>query len=321
MNHYTNSLYPSGFYVYAYLRKNNSGAAKAGTPYYIGKGQGNRAVTKHTCPVPKDYTRIVILEENLTEVGSLALERRMIAWYGRIDMNSGILRNFTDGGDGATNMSDVTKDKIRAKRKLQVFSEETLAKLRGRKQSEETKAKRIATLKEGYANGTYVVSEERKEATRQRSTGRPTTEETKDKIREARKLQDMKPVTDETRAKMSATQKGRPSPLKGKPGKPCSDNTKQKLSKINKGKKQSPETLQKKREALERRRALGLKNKPQSEETKQRKKENQKPMSDETKDKIREKRKLQVMKPRGPMSEEAKQKMAETNAKKKASKQ
>ena len=297
------------YYVYAYLRNKDSVTAKAGTPYYVGKGCGDRYKQKHSCPVPKDLTRIIFLETQLSEIGAFAIERRLVRWFGRKDTGTGILLNRTDGGEGPSGQLG------------RIPSEETLAKLRGRKHSEETKAKRIATLKEGYANGTYVVSEERKEATRQRSTGRPTTEETKDKIREARKLQVMKPVTDETRAKMSATQKGRPSPLKGKPGKPCSDNTKQKLSKINKGKKQSPETLQKKREALERRRALGLKNKPQSEETKQRKKENQKPMSDETKDKIREKRKLQVMKPRGPMSEEAKQKMAETNAKKKASKQ
>ena len=257
MTYDTSSPYPSNFYVYAYLRKNNSKTAKAGTPYYIGKGSNDRYKNTHSCAIPKDLNRIIFLETGLTELGAFALERRMIAWYGRKDLASGILMNRTDGGEGCggREVSELTKDKIRAKRKLQVFTEETLAKLRGRKHSEETKAKRIATLKEGYANGTYVVSEERKEATRQRSTGRPTTEETKDKIREARKLQVMQPMSEEAKAKSSATQKGRPSPRKGKPGKPHSNETKEKLAALNRGKKQSAATLQKKKDAVERRRA------------------------------------------------------------------
>lgn len=103
MSIYSKTNHPPGFYVYAYIRSSDSKIAKAGTPYYIGKGQGSRAWHHYgrDCPQPKTSQFIVILESNLTEVGALAMERRYIAWYGRIDKHDkGILRNLTDGGDG-----------------------------------------------------------------------------------------------------------------------------------------------------------------------------------------------------------------------------
>lgn len=124
MNIYSpNNLFK--FYVYAYLRED-------GTPYYIGKGSGNRITAKHKNEVrpPKNKNNIIILEKNLSNIGALAIERRMIQWYGRIDLQTGILRNKTDGGEGSTG----NKHSEKTKKKLSDLAT-------GRQLNEETKKK------------------------------------------------------------------------------------------------------------------------------------------------------------------------------------
>jgi hypothetical protein len=106
------------FYTYLWLRED-------GTPYYVGKGSGNRAfevhyrwnkgkMVKYLSPPDKNN---VIVQQYKDESEAIEAEVFLIQFYGRLDLDTGMLINLTEGGEGTSGRlhSEETKEKIRAK--------------------------------------------------------------------------------------------------------------------------------------------------------------------------------------------------------------
>ena len=188
------------YYTYLWLREK-------GTPYYVGKGKGNRAYTSngHGVHRPVEAERIVIYPAE-SEADAFETEVALIWYYGRKDLGTGCLRNLTDGGENPPKRygkrSEETRKRISLSRKGIVHSEEHKEKIR-------------TTLK------AYVVPKEVREkmlaALRCKMVGRP------------------KYISEETRMKISAT-------LTGKPGHKSTEETNEKLRRKALGRKHSEET-------------------------------------------------------------------------------
>lgn len=205
------------YYVYAYLRNKDSKTAKAGTPYYIGKGKDNRAWEQHRVNgkgvhTPKDKLQIVLLEQNLTNLGACAIERRMIRWYGRKDLESGILHNKTDGGEGSWNVSQETINRRRAKTigQKRPRKEGYIVWNKGKKlgpQSEEQRANTSAALK-GKAKPPRSKEHSRKLADSNKGKPKPRTAEHQQKLADSRRgKKNKQPHSEESNKRRSETLK------------------------------------------------------------------------------------------------------------------
>ena len=91
-------IYPRGFYTYLWLRED-------GTPYYVGKGHGGRAGKSHRNVGKAPSHERILAQSFPSEQDALAAEQFLISFYGRKDLDTGCLINFSDGGEGAPNPS------------------------------------------------------------------------------------------------------------------------------------------------------------------------------------------------------------------------
>ncbi len=91
------------FYAYIWMRSSNTNGWPVGSPYYIGKGCGNRAFVRadHRLKVPKELKYIQVIPCR-DEGSAFETEKFFIKYYGRLDLRTGCLRNLTSGGEGIT---------------------------------------------------------------------------------------------------------------------------------------------------------------------------------------------------------------------------
>ena len=165
------------YYIYSYLREDLS-------PYYIGKGSGRRAYTKGLKEVkpPKDKSRVRILKADLAEEEAFLLEKLYILMFGRIDLGTGILRNKSDGGDGASGRIVSPEERrkrsemMKGVKRPQWIYDKIAESNRGKKVSAETRAK-ISAIHKGKK-----CTEEHKRKVSEAKKGFKHTEEAKRKI-------------------------------------------------------------------------------------------------------------------------------------------
>ena len=135
------------YYIYRHIRLDT------GLPFYIGKGSGKgRANSKDRNPywhniVNKVGYKVEIMLYNLSEKEAFDKEKYFIRLYGRRDLETGILINMTNGGEGASGYkhTEETKKKLSISHKGKKMSDKSKKKMseshKGKKLSAETKKK------------------------------------------------------------------------------------------------------------------------------------------------------------------------------------
>lgn len=163
--------------VYQWLRED-------GTPYYIGIGNPRRPyIGRRSCGRPPSRDRIVILHENLEWEEACRIERDLIAFYGRKDLGTGILRNLTDGGEGFSNLSEETREKMSKALSGKSHSKETKEKISKSLSGENNP--NFGKFGENHPSYGKSLSEETRQKISRKHKGKQFSEETRRKISEA----------------------------------------------------------------------------------------------------------------------------------------
>lgn len=207
---------PEGFYSYLWLRED-------GTPYYAGKGKGRRAFMSwaHGVHKPADRTRILVFPM-LHEADAFESEIAFIDLFGRKDNGTGILRNLTNGGEGAAVhvVSLAARQKASASLRGRSFSDihrfrlsqagKVRTKIYGRVPSDETR-KKISDARQGFRYSLESRKKMRDSGIRRCARINPMNEELKEKLRIMRAGRPGKnlgaKLSEETKRKMSEAHK------------------------------------------------------------------------------------------------------------------
>jgi hypothetical protein len=146
------------YYVYMYLRED-------GSPYYIGKGCGNRwsCPNGHPEVPPKERVRFPV--KDVPEVWAYFMEMDLIDRYGRLDDGTGILENRTDGGDDPPKNGKHLDQRPRQQKRLETLRKNPhLVEQAGKKISETKKKSAHITsqqVKARHSRGNFYTKEGR----------------------------------------------------------------------------------------------------------------------------------------------------------------
>lgn len=212
------------FYVYQYRDPRNNEVI------YIGKGQGGRAyhhLTRCHNPILRGKIQHIreqnlepIIEfvlENATEEYAHFIEETFIAAYGRINLGTGTLCNFTDGGEGTSGMIISEEHRKRIGDAAQNRTPEALRRISESSKNRRPSAETIKKRSESMRN--RIVSEETRQKQAEIARNRVFSDETRNKMSEtqkqrlAEKPKKVKPVKqqnpEETRKKLSEAARNR----------------------------------------------------------------------------------------------------------------
>jgi hypothetical protein len=141
---------PEPYYVYVYR---DPRPGKNCEPIYVGKGKGRRAYSHWKRETGNPHLRnklakiraaglepvIEIVQRFEDEKSALRYEKQLVKKYGRVDLGTGTLCNWTDGGEAPVNFGPVLKGKISAATK-QAYTDSEL------------RARNNAAIKQAYAD-------------------------------------------------------------------------------------------------------------------------------------------------------------------------
>lgn len=225
-------------YVYKHIRLDTN------QPFYIGIGNNIKRAycksrrSKHWINIANKHGyKVEILHENISWDEAKEKEKEYIKLYGRIDNNTGILVNFTDGGEGLLGYvfsqeqlqkkSDNVKGEknpmfgmngeknhMYGKTHTEEARKKISEKLKGKKYNED----RIEQMRISFSGEKNPMfgknhTEETKKIISEKNTGKTMSEESKKKISESHKGEKNywfgKKIPQEFRDKMSLAQKGK----------------------------------------------------------------------------------------------------------------